>query len=357
MESVDVFELLTRPEWFLYSVDPQTATGVLCPRVVAEGEEQAYYQVPLQPLISYLDSAPELLRRPLLHIFMSDFCGSTLLAQALDCLPSYTVHNEPLAFPDIARARLAQDHEGVSLMVDWRVCLQLARVKFAHSASSGVVVEKTWPDATGIMSAMIESSPASFFLFGPLEEYLLAVFRQPWRRAFTRRRMQTVLIEARPLARLAGGDFDDLPDASVAAIHWLYQQYNYLALCGRFGRDRLRCGSSRDWYAEPAGFIGELCDFFGWAADPDQIDQAVTRVLARHSKEPDRAFSASLRRAVQAETKARHAEELQQGLQTAADIMRQRPLPATLPGQICRGDERCPGPSVHAESMRTESVP
>lgn len=260
-------------------------------------------------------------------LFMTDWCGSTLLARALELLGSLSLYNEPFAFVALANQR--RQGQGRSLERFARA-LELSKVLMARGypgERGGLVKEQP---ATNLLMRELLSEPRparGVFLFDTLPNYLASMLRDGWRREYTRERVQSYveldrseLLDGHALAEL------QLDDAEIGAVHFLQQLATVAAV--------LQARPPGPWLLLRASeLFGALRDAIARAASALELDYdqpALDRllqsdVLTQHSKEAQRAFDVSARARALAAARAEHRAEIDRGLAWAARALERLP--------------------------------
>jgi hypothetical protein len=277
---------------------------------------------------------------PLHFIFMTDFCGSTLLANALNVLGSVTCLYEVRAFAALAHDKRALDRSlalrsgGPRDAEDWRSALRLAIVTMARTGDGRVVIVKDWPPTNYIISEILRCDAAirAVFLYSGLEDYLNAVFRRPWRRGFTRRRVLSDLLETDrwPMIDACKLAFTD---AQIAAAHWFVAQQAFLGIDDDV-LPAIRSLSSEALYSQPIETVAAVARHFGVALGLDEAAAAFASVAGVHSKARGQPYSIAARAEDVRSTADRYSAEISAAVAQATAWRGIYPVPAELPYRL-----------------------
>ncbi len=289
------------------------------------------------PLDELLAEQADTIFQPPHFIFMTDFCGSNLLVQALLELGGITCWNEVNAFADLSIQKRLIDRErnaacsASTTLSDWQKVLRLALQLMSESSRiTDTVIVKEWPPANYIISDIMLASTEirAVFLYGDIEDYLNSVFRHWWRRDFTRRRVLRVLIET---DRWPSIDAEKhwLTDAEIAAAHWFVQQQAFLNVDPRVVA-RVRSVNNGSLYERPERTILAVARHLGLTADLAGAKRAFAQVANHHSKS-GKPYSMAIHRLEVARVARTHAFDIREGLAQLRSWTREFPLPPHLP--------------------------
>jgi hypothetical protein len=274
-------------------------------------------------------------------LFMTDFCGSTLLANALAKMPQVTCLQELRVFAGLALRKRLLDRgmcssaKGAVALDEWRRVLRLVIGVVFRSARCGeVVLAKEWPPTNYIMSEILRSHEKAkgVFLYSGLEDYLNAIFRQPWRRDFTRRRVLTELVEIDRWPEIDAAKYS-LSDGQIAATHWRIQQEAFLQVDHDVIHD-IRSLHSADFFDNPVDAIVAVARHFGMKGGRQDATDAYAAVSDRHSKNMERRYSMFERRSEIATTTAAYRREITEAMAFADARLGADSMPRRLPASI-----------------------
>jgi hypothetical protein len=268
---------------------------------------------------------------------MTDFCGSTLLANALGRLRGVRCLNEVQAFVGLAIYRRLLDRnmvarfKGAAGFEDWQRILRLVMFAMSRSRKGNTVIIKEWPPTNYIISDVLRchENIRAIFLYADLEDYLNAIFRQDWRRDFTRRRVVIEFLESDLWPKLHKGKAK-FSDSKIAAAHWFLQQQAFLRI-DQSVLPRIRSLHNCELYNHPVETVAAVAKHFGIDAEPAEVREAFASVSKRHSKNRDKPYSLRDRKK-EIELAARdHQAEIAEGIAQAKTWIKAYPVPQRLP--------------------------
>jgi hypothetical protein len=341
--------VLDDPEMFLHHLDLERrqAVFVRIPRRLLDTTNAHNFDdaAPryLFDLDSLLDAAGRRSLGPLHFLFMTDFCGSTLLANALRRLPGVACLYEIRAFADLSLRKRALDRSTATgaartaELDDWQRALRLTVSVLSRTCLGNTVVVKEWPPTNYIISDILGCHDAirAVFLSSELEDYLNAVFRRHWRREYTRRRTLTELVET-DLWPMIDDRKHLLSDGEIAAAHWFVQRQTYLRVDPAV-RPAIRSLQSADLFERPVETLLAVASHYGLALGPDEAAEAFASVSSRHSKQTDMPYSLRARQTDVATVARTYGGEIAAAIERADTWVKAYSLPKSLPGSLCQG--------------------
>jgi len=287
----DSASLLSNPEWLPAHWQGSNMQFVRLPRdlhgalTFLSGE----YIAPLSPKTASA-SVGELRGAPASpapqYIFHSAFAASTLLTRALD-IPGISLGlKEPEILNELAEAFRTRSLSGDVLELVMRL---LSRPFVAGEK----VVIKPSNVANLLAPSLLELNSASnaIFLYAPLARFLRSIADKGlWGRRWARRLYPVVARDTGLDFGLSAGEQFELTDLQVAALAWLMQHAQAIALVEAFP-GRVRTLDSEVFLARRAETIAAAALHFGLALDERQsVEIAEGPAFATHSKEIGRAF-------------------------------------------------------------------
>jgi hypothetical protein len=287
-------------------------------------------------LESLLEAAARRDFRPPHFLFMTDFCGSTLLANALRKIDGIDCLFEVRAFADLAIRKRLLDRAPASPATtagldDWQRALRLVVLSMAGRSRRDALIVKEWPPTNYIISDILccHGDISAIFLYSELEDYLNAVFRRRWRREFTRLRLVTELVET-DLWPMIHEHKRSFSDGETAAAHWFVQQQMYLRI-DPSGLPGIRSLNSAEFYHHPAETLAAVARHFGIDITREYAAAAFASVSDRHSKNMDIPYSIAERNRDVERTAQAHGREIAQALVQAEKWLAVCPVPQPLP--------------------------
>jgi hypothetical protein len=262
-------------------------------------------------------------------LFHAAFCGSTLLAHALDSPGIATGLSEPVLLNDLVGFRLRGGAPGAVARLGDAALRLLARPWQAGEA----VVVKPSNLANPFAPLLLALAPQArgLFLYAPLETFLISVAGKGLNgRLWVRELLHNFLkLDAVGLGFTAE-DHLRHTDLQVAAVCWLAQQRQFGEWAGKFP-DRLASLDSEQLMANPAGVLEALAAHYGLGADRTAIRALASGpAFTSHSKS-GAAYSAERRAADYAAIRAAHADEITKVVVWAEAVAVNAGLPLTPP--------------------------
>ena len=278
--------------------------------------------------------------KPLHFLFMTDFCGSTLLANALRKFRGVTCLNEVRAFAGLAiRKRLLDRNlvtgpHSAAGVEDWQRVLRLVILAMSRSSRGDTVIVKEWPPANYIISDILRCHEhiRAIFLYSDLEEYLNAVFRRYWRREFTRRRMTTEFLETDLWPMLHEGK-EAFSDGKIAAAHWFLQQQSFLGIDPGV-LPGIRSLHNSELYDRPVETVMAVARHFGIDITHEEAAEAFASVSTTHSKSRDQLYSMGDRQKDMELIAQTYQAEIAEGVAQARTWQEISPIPRRLPCRL-----------------------
>jgi hypothetical protein len=278
--------------------------------------------------------------KPLHFLFMTDFCGSTLLANALGKLRGVSCLYEVRAFVGLAiRKRLLDRNmvarsKGAAGFEDWQRVLRLVIFSMSRSGRGDTLVIKEWPPTNYIISDILRchDQTRAIFLYSDIEDYLNAIFRQPWRREFTRRRTVVEFVETDLWPMVHAGK-ESLSDGKIAAAHWFLQQQAFLRI-DEAVLSGIRSLHNWDLYNRSVETLAAVARHFAIDIRPEEAAEAFASVSKRHSKSREQPYTMGDRQK-EMELVARNYEtEIAEAVAQAKIWLEAYPIPQRLPCRL-----------------------
>lgn len=345
MKSISAREVIADPTFYFHAFKWKEDVAIFCR--LAEADHRVHssasaraargvYALPIEDLLSQYESESTL-HGPVHYIFMTDFCGSTLMARALGSLAGVFCYNEPRGFVSLANKKRRIDFFGHEDKERWNRALPLAVRLMSRTFHPGeVALVKDQPLTNYIAVDLLAMHPESraLFMYTSLVDYLAAVCRHPRRREYARHRMIHNIHETRLYAPLAGFDKLSLSDMQIAALHWLTQILQYDELIKRVPEFSMRSIRGDEFFADPAGVLYAAGEHYGVESKPVDVHRIVNgELFRRHSKLVDIPFDAAMQEQQAKYSAAKYADEIRAGLDWAQSVMKGA-LPDALPQSL-----------------------
>jgi hypothetical protein len=278
--------------------------------------------------------------RPPHFLFMTDFCGSTLLANALGALRGVSCYYEVRAFADLAirkrllDRKLVADSTNAADIEDWQRVLRLTIFSMSRNMRGDTVIVKEWPPANYIISDILRchQNIKAIFLYSDIEDYLNAICRRHWRREFTRQRVVTELVETELWPMIHEGKHS-FSDGKIAAAHWFVQQQAFLRV-DRGVRSGIRSLHNLEFYNHPAETVAAVAKHFGIQVYPEEAANAFASVSNRHSKRRDEPYSMTVRQREMGLVAHSYRIEIDEAVAEVRQWLEAYPIPKRLPCEL-----------------------
>jgi hypothetical protein len=302
MNDVSLPEVVRNPEWLPHAYDPDgTLTFVDVPRD-ARSELMFLFDehyagrfrkagFPAAAVAAELDPA---VRAPLHFIFHTSFCGSSLLARALEKPGIATSMREPAIFSNLDKGAVDRNDQANANRLE----LVLRLLERPFSPGEAVVVKQT-SFANRLLDQTLRARGESraVLLYSDLETYLVALLKRGLKGRIWGRRLFTTLARWSPFKLdLAADEMLELTDMQVAALAWLLQIYHFDGVAKAFG-PRAMLLDSNDMFAAPAKSLYQVMTFLDLdVTEQAAVDIAAGPIFAKHSKFSDRDYDVEDRR-------------------------------------------------------------
>jgi hypothetical protein len=266
---------------------------------------------------------------PLHFIFHSAFCGSTLLARALDIEGVSMGLKEPVLLNDASGLRkLGAEPSTIAKLFSDALTL-LARPFQDNEA----VIIKPSNVINGYLPLMLTMRPAShaLLLYAPLPVFVGSVARKGlWGRLWVRELLSKLIPQGLVDLGFTSEDYFRLTDLQVAAVGWLAQHALFARLGMRFP-GRVRTLDSETLMQRPEETISAIGLHFGLPLGAAGIVKG--QAFTRHSKfgQP---FDAAARVAERTELELPHADEISKVLRWAEAVASNASLDLQAPAPL-----------------------
>ena len=270
---------------------------------------------------------------PVHFLFHSAFCGSTVLARALD-LPGHAMAlSEPVLLNDVTGIRRRGELPGpeIARLLDDAILL-LAR----RWGPGETVVIKPSNILTGLMTPMLALRPEAraLLLHAPLPDFLASVARKGlWCRLWVRELLEGFLRDGLVDLGFDTADYFRMSDLQVAAVGWLAQQRVFAELVASHP-GRIVTLSAERLMADPVRAVRALGKAGFVSATAGLADAvAANRAFARHSKSGT-VFSPEERSRERALADAAHGDEIAKVHDWARAVADRAGVPVKLPAPL-----------------------
>ena len=261
------------------------------------------------PAVAVAAEAETVQSAPVHFVFHTSFCGSTLLARALEVPGVTNVLREPDILINLAN-RLTRDDDFANRR---RLDLVLRLLGRPFAPGESVIVKPT-NFANRLVDPLLVERPQSraVLLYSDVETFLRSLLKRGMFGRIFGRRMFMQLSSWRPLDH--GFTADDLllqTDAQIAALAWLMQVAHFDSIARSFGTERVMVLDSSSLVADPSSAIERVQVLFGLGLSAGRIDAiAAGPIFSKHSKFSDRDYDPEVRAEEHKAASEAHAEEI-----------------------------------------------
>jgi hypothetical protein len=293
-----VDELFASPDHYLHSFDGAAAIFMPMDRaayhrsIFLDGRISPAVSRPMRVPVSALagDVPPP---APIGWIFHVAHCGSTLLARALDKMPTNLVLREPQALRQLALAPDAR-----------RLAIVVAMLSKRYRPDPPTIVKANVP-VNFLLPELVafDPQPRAIFLHLGLRDYLLAILRNDGHRVWLRR------VTAQLASHL--GDLSELSDAARAAALWTAQMHAFTNAIAAMPNARTL--DAETFFATPGSVLKMAADHLGVPMLDDEAEAIVDGPLfSTYSKNPQLEFTNEMRLERRAELERMLADEIEE---------------------------------------------
>jgi hypothetical protein len=270
---------------------------------------------------------------PAAYIFHSAFCGSTLLARALDHPARSLALKEPNILLDLANARRV--HPAYRSDEAFRRHAEVVfRLVERRRAPEEHIVVKPTNLALPLAPVVIARGSPVLFLYGTSREFLLSILKKGEEgRAFGRKMFNIFALDRTPLGAIEPRQAMGLTDLQAAALVWRHQIEEFTSLIA--AAPRAASLDYENFIAAPASRLRAAAALLGLELSPAMLDAIVSGpVFQADAKFSGKPFTAETRRAANDDLESRHGAELTlitgwaEKLRLARDVA--LPLPKAL---------------------------
>ena len=247
---------------------------------------------------------------PVHYIFHTAFCGSTLLARALEALGAGASLKEPGLLTNLlyylGRWNDGDDRRRIGLAVD-----MLAR----RVGEAPATIVKPSCFASSLAPALLAARPSSraIFLSGELRDFLAAVAKRSIRGRTWARRAYADAMRHMPLDfNFTPSDVLELSDLQIAGLAWLTRTHFLRQSAASLGPDRVLQLSFADLVHAPQSTLSRAAQFLGAEVSKDLVRQTLAGpVIALHAKQAGLAYTMADRDKEMRAALATHGEEIE----------------------------------------------
>lgn len=242
-------------------------------------------------------------------IFHSAFCGSTLLARALDTPGKSLSLKEPNILPDLVNARRMTPALQTGEAYDALAGLIIGLLARRHHDDERIVIKPT-NTASPIAGFAVKRGMKTLMLYGDARSFLLSLLKKGEQgRAFMRQQYNIFALDGTALSAIEARKAMALTDLQVGALIWRHQLEEFERLL-----KAAPSAASLDYttfIGDPARAIAAIANHFGSAQSTDEIRAIVDGPVFRtNSKFSGETFGAAHREADNAGIEKLYAPDL-----------------------------------------------
>jgi hypothetical protein len=246
---------------------------------------------------------------PVHYVFHTAFCGSTLLARALEALGAGASLKEPGLLTNLLYylGRWADGED------QWRVGLAVDMLARPIGDAPATIVKPSC-FATPLAPTLLAARPSSraIFLSGSLRDFLAAVAKRSIRGRTWARRAYADAMRHTPIDfNFTSSELLELTDLQVAGLAWLMRTHFLRQAAASLGPGRGLEVQFDEFIRAPQASLTRIAHFLGAECGEEQVRETLAGpVFALHSKHPGRAFTMAERNSEMGAAAAAHGEEI-----------------------------------------------
>lgn len=271
---------------------------------------------------------------PTSFIFHTAFCGSTLMAQALDAMFNSLPLREPEVLGNVLfylRSSPANDEDKSPWLE--RIVRLLSR---SYHPQQYVVI-KTNDNANPLMIDLLKwrSDTPVLFMYTPLSEFLVGCLKADNRRAWIRQRFNAVKSLAPSLLNTDNNlSVDDNAFGEMAAVYWSYNIALYRE-ARQYSSQQIRCLDFNHMLARPREAVDACGRLFGLQALPDvDHDSEINKLFGVYSKNSNFKYSPQQRTNDIQRILKNNSDHLEAALHLARELLQKDYPEKDLPGKL-----------------------
>jgi len=337
--ALDRERLRSDPELCLDSIEPMTSSATflelpllaLRPPAVRVEQASRRFSVDLSELCEQTDlAAPP--ARVGHYVFMTEYCGSTLLSQALGSFHQVFAYGERYPLASVAaykRGLLGGVPDPMKTDLFVKLVLHY-QTKTARPEQCALL--KEWSVSNVLIDEVLRGDSRSrvIFMYSGLEHFIASVLKSERRRTLARQRVAKVFTDLNDLVPLRQVNPLACSDSEIAAVHWLYQMYFFLTH-GAWATPRVRTLSFDQLERDPAGVLRACAQHLGIDVSERALLSVVDGPAFRTHAKSGAPFTAKEHVDALATDRARYRAEIDSGLAFAERYTSEHPIPAVLP--------------------------
>lgn len=308
--------LAADPEWFPDALDA-TAGAIRFGRMSREAlSKEAFLDRRKDASVTQWaeakidDLLPHIAKAPApAFIYHSAFCGSTLLARALDAPGKSLALKEPNILLDLVNARRVTPALQSGDQFNQLAAVVLGLLARPHEEGERILIKPT--NSASPLAAYTNSKNApAIFLYGSLRDFLISLLKKGEEgRVFVRHQFNIFSLDRTPLSAIQARQAISLTDMQIAALVWRHQLEEFARMIKPAGY-----AASLDYArlidnSEPV--LAAAARHLSLPLDADDVKAAANGpVFQTNSKFADQQFDAGVRQSENAAVETQFAKEL-----------------------------------------------
>ena len=338
-------ELATRPEYFLYALEPLRReceflhldpgayrdSAFLDHRLKSDRRESC--RAPLDAMGRLLAGSAAA-SQPVNYIFHSSFCCSTLISRCLDIQGACCGLREPAVLMQVANEkRMAASDAG------WRQTLDTTLGLLSKCRAPGeAMVMKPTNAANNLAEDLLATTRTHgvLLLYSDLRYFLVSILKKGEQgRAFVRMLFGVIRADSERTRSLDPEALSRLTDLQIAAFAWYAQMDTYLRLLERFPGKRIATLDCDMFLADPLVTLVKLKDLFGIDVSREKLAEAVASPLfTKSSKNAADDYDVAVREAEYRAVLEENEEAVEATLAWSARLRPEGAIGLPLPRQL-----------------------
>lgn len=342
--------VIADPQWFPEDFDPasQTLSFVRCsvdmlarePFLDPRWNRLALprCKVELSALAAQLAADAE---PPQVHfIWHTSYCGSTLLAQALNRPGCNLSLKEPLILvstADAKRRELAGAGRAPPRLTDIVLRL-LAR---SHRPGERVTLKPSNAANNLMADAARLTAGKALFLYSDLPSFLVSIAKGGvMLRRYARRLFGNIAADSGQPLRWPVAELFQMSDLEIAALAWHLQIAEFRRSFQAYGPARAACLDCEDLLAEPEGVLARIDRFFALGLGEAYLRAAAHSAREHDAKRPGHRFDPAHRRHQRQKIRGQLGDELERIVAWSYQMCPETPAGIPAPNPLLEVDER-----------------
>ena len=327
-------DVVLNPEWVPHTYDAEGAnlTFVDVPRAawaeltfLSDEDFAGRFAKATFPVAAVASEAQGAERAPIHFVFHTSFCGSTLLARALDVPGVSAALREPDVLINLAN-RITRSDDPQNRQ---RLELVLRLLERPFSPGECVIVKPT-NFANRLVEPMLamRSESRAVLLYSDVETFLRSLLKRGMFGRIFGRRMVAQIRSWSPLdLGYSSAELLQQTDVQIAALAWLMQIQHFDAIARAYA-ERVMIVDSAARLANPAQTIERVQDLFGLGLGTSQVEEIASGpVFSKHSKFSDRDYDSVARDEDHKAANQAYADELSMVVQWIEAVAGQAGIP------------------------------